>query len=174
MSKIEIHKNSITNLTSDAIVNAANSSLAQGSGVCGAIFAAAGPAELAAECAKYGHCHTGDAVITSACKMRPNVKYIIHAVGPRYFGGNQGEAEKLYSCYKKSLELAMANSCRSIAFPLISAGIFGYPKEEAWEVALKACNDFIKENAQYDISILFVSTSREMVELGKSIQSGIV
>ena len=170
MSKIEIHKNSITNLTVDAIVNAANSSLAQGSGVCGAIFAAAGPAELAAECAKYGHCHTGDAVITSACKMRPNVKYIIHAVGPRYFGGNHGEPEKLSSCYFKSLELAKANNCHSIAFPLISAGKFHYPLDRAWDIALSTCTHFLEENSDYDILISIVTSNMEVYTKGLEIR----
>ena len=136
MSSIEIHKNSITHISTDIIVNAANSSLAEGGGVCGAIFSAAGSSKLARECAKYGHCKTGGAVITSACDMK-NAKYIVHAVGPIYSGGTNGEPEQLYSCYKESLKLAMDNHCRSIGFPLISSGIFGYPHAEAWKIALK-------------------------------------
>lgn len=172
MSTIEIHKNSITHLKTDAIVNAANSSLAEGSGVCGAIFRAAGSSKLTRECAKYGHCDTGDAVITSACDM-PYNKFIIHAVGPVYYGGKRGEPEQLYSCYRKSLELARDNGSRSIGFPLISAGIFGYPHEEAWRIALTACKDFISANLDYNISITFVSTDRDMVEQGKAILKAI-
>lgn len=168
MSSIEIHKNSITHLSTDAIVNAANDSLAEGGGVCGAIFSAAGSEKLTRECSRYGHCNTGDAVITSACDMK-NAKYIVHAVGPIYHDGQHGEPEKLYSCYKKSLALAKEKHCRSIGFPLISSGIFGYPHEEAWRIALTACQDYISENPDYDISIVFVSTNREMVEQGKSI-----
>ena len=131
-----IHKNSITNLSTDAIVNAANSDLVQGGGVCGVIFKAAGSAKLAKECAKIGHCDTGDAVITSACDM-PNNKFIIHAVGPRYIDGKHGEEALLSGAYKKALELARDNDCKSVGFPLISAGIFGYPLDDAWRVAIK-------------------------------------
>lgn len=168
MSTIEIHKNNITHLSTDAIVNAANSSLAEGGGVCGAIFSAAGSTKLAKECARYGHCDTGNAVITSACDIR-NAKYIIHAVGPVFHDGKHGEPKQLYSCYKNSLALAKEHGCRSIGFPLISAGIFGYPHDEAWKIALTACKDFISENPGYDITIVFVSTNRKLVEQGKSI-----
>lgn len=167
MSKIEIHKNDITNLTTDAIVNAANSRLLAGGGVCGAIFAAAGMDRLEKECAKIGHCDTGDAVATSACAL-PN-KIIIHAVGPRFTDGRHGEPEQLYSCYTRSLELAMEKDCHSIGFPVISSGIFGYPQKEAWEIALSACRDFIGKNPEYEIDIVFVSRDRGMVELGKKI-----
>lgn len=167
MSTIEIHKNDITNLTTDAIVNAANSYLAAGGGVCGAIFAAAGRARLEKECAKLGHCDTGNAVATSACDL-PN-KLIIHAVGPRFRDGMHGEPEQLYSCYRCSLELAVENDCHSIGFPVISSGIYGYPQTEAWEIALRASRDFIGKNPDYEIDIVFVSKDREMVELGKRI-----
>lgn len=172
MSRIEIHKNSITNLKTDAVVNAANSSLLQGGGVCGAIYKAAGPEKLAKECAKYGGCKTGSAVITSACGMKNN-KFIIHAVGPRYVDGKHNEPVELYSCYLKSLELARENGCKSIGFPLISAGIFGYPLEEAWAIALSAARDFVSANADYDISIVFVSTDKDIAALGKKIQEEI-
>lgn len=156
MSSIEIHKNSITHISTDVIVNAANSSLAEGGGVCGAIFSAAGSSKLARECAMYGHCKTGRAVITSACDMK-NAKYIVHAVGPIYSGGTNGEPEQLYSCYKESLKLAMDNYCRSIGFPLISSGIFGYPHDEAWKIALSACKDFINENPGYHLFFIVLS-----------------
>lgn len=168
MSTIEIHRNSITCLKTDVIVNAANSSLAVGGGVCGAIFAAAGIVELSKECKRYGHCPTGSAVITSSCNLKDN-KYIIHAVGPCYRGGKNGEAEQLYSCYICSLTLAKENFCHSIGFPLISSGIYGYPKEEAWRVALTACSDFICDNPDYEINIIFVSPNQNIVEMGKEI-----
>ena len=173
MITLEIHKNSITALHTDAVVNAANKELHSGSGVCGAIFACAGSEALAAECAKFGGCSTGSAVITSACGM-PNAKYIIHAVGPRYYGGLHGEQFLLGSCYKKALELARDSGCRSVAFPLISAGIFGYPEREAWIVALHTCLDFIDANPDTDMAIVFVRQHRDQVDLGKQILSEVL
>ena len=168
IGKIEIHKNGITNLKTDAVVNAANQYLQQGGGVCGAIFKAAGSARLQAACDRIGHCATGSAVITPAFNMKYN-KYIIHAVGPRYSDGHSGEAEQLYSCYQESLELAKKNGCRSIGFPLISAGIFGYPLEEAWEIAITACRNWLNENPDYKIQIVFVNTDDEKVAAGKAV-----
>ena len=153
MNKIEIVKNGITHLGTDTVVNAANEGLWQGNGVCGAIFAAAGAAELTKACDAIGHCDTGKAVITPAFKL--DAKYIIHAVGPRWHGGKSGEREQLYGAYASSLELAVKNGCRSIGFPLISAGIFGYPLEKAWQVALEACTDFLKAHADCDLTIRF-------------------
>ena len=167
MSTIEIHKNNIVNLKTDAIVNAANTRLIKGSGVCGAIFASAGVEKLEKECAKYGHCDVGDAVITSGCDLQND--YIIHAVGPKYNDGKHGEPEQLYNCYQKSLELAKANGCHSIGFPLISAGVYCFPSAEAWEIAIESCRDYINSNPEYEISIVFVSTNRELVDLGKSV-----
>lgn len=167
MSNIEIHKNNIVNLKTDAIVNAANTHLIPGSGVCGAIFAAAGTEKLEKECAKHGHCDVGDAVITSACDMAN--RFIIHAVGPKYTNGKHGELEQLYSCYQKSLELAKTNECHSIGFPLISAGVYGFPPAEAWEIAIESCRDFINSNKDYDINIVFVAKDREQVDLGKNV-----
>ena len=165
---IEIHKNSITNLHTDAVVNAANNWLAEGGGVCGAIFKAAGTRLLAAECAKIGRCETGGAVITSACNMTNN-KYIIHAVGPVYRGGENGEPEQLYSCYRAALDRARENGCHSVGFPLISSGIFGYPVDEAWRIALTACRDWISENTDYAMRIIFVRQHRAEVDEGKAI-----
>jgi len=133
----------IRKMNVEAVVNAANTNLLPGGGVCGAIFAAAGYLRLTAECMKVGHCKTGDAVITNGYKLS---KYIIHTPGPVYHGGNKGEAEQLYSCYKSSLELARANGVKSIAFPLISAGIYGYPKEDALQIAETAIADFLQDN----------------------------
>lgn len=165
MSKIEIIKKGITKFSTDAIVNAANAQLQAGGGVCGAIFKDAGYAELTAACNKIGYCPTGSAVITPGFNLK--AKYIIHAVGPVWKGGNSGEPQKLYGCYKKSLELARENNCNSIAFPLISSGIFGYPKDKAWRKAIQACLDFIEKNEDYDIEIYFAVLSDDAKALGE-------
>jgi O-acetyl-ADP-ribose deacetylase (regulator of RNase III) len=123
----------ITTLSVDAIVNAANERLAPGGGVCGAIHRAAGP-ELAEECAKAGPCATGDARLTGAGQLP--ARYVIHAVGPVWEGGSSGEAERLASCYRRSLEVAAGQGVQSIAFPCISTGVFGYPREEAAAIAV--------------------------------------
>ena len=165
MSKIEIVKKGITKFDVDVIVNAANKHLQAGGGVCGAVFQDAGYSELQKACDKIGFCHTGSAVITPGFNLK--AKYIIHAVGPVWKGGNADEPKKLYSCYKKSLELAKENSCHSIAFPLISSGIFGYPKDKAWRKALQACLDFISENEDYDIDIYFAVLDDSAKALGE-------
>ena len=121
MSSIEIRKIGITDLNTDCIVNAANSSLMRGSGVCGAIFRAAGARELQAACDKIGHCPTGSAVITPGFGLK--AKYVIHAVGPIWQGGNNDEPQYLYGCYQASLDRAAEYNCHSIGFPLISSGI---------------------------------------------------
>ena len=153
MSTIRIQKISITDLDTDIIVNAANSGLWAGGGVCGAIFSAAGHQKLQAACDKIGHCNVGSAVITPAFALK--AKYIVHAVGPQWKGGTQREPKLLYSAYEKSLELAMEYDCHSIGFPLISAGIFGYPLEGAWRKAIQACGEFIERNPGYPIDIVF-------------------
>jgi len=164
MTNITIQKKGITQMEVDAIVNAANEGLWEGGGVCGAIFREAGSEDLTKACKAIGGCKTGSAVITPAFKLP--AKYIIHAVGPRWNGGNNGEEELLYGAYASSLELAKENDCHSIAFPVISAGIFGYPKKEAWRVATQACHDFIMKNQAYDISIFFAVLDSEMMDLG--------
>ena len=163
---IEIRNCSITSLTADAIVNAANGGLWAGGGVCGAIFQAAGMRQLQKACDAIGHCDTGSAVITPAFNL--NAKYIIHAVGPQWCGGTHNEPQQLYSAYRKSLELAIENDCHSIAFPLLSAGIFCYPADKAWEIAIEACQDFLKEHP--DIHIIFAVIDDRMMELGKEIE----
>ena len=132
----------ITTLTVDAIVNAANEKLQPGGGVCGAIFQAAGP-QLEQACSQYGSCATGEAVITPGFALP--AKYIIHTVGPMWQGGEQGESELLASCYKNSIKLAAEKNCTSIAFPLISSGIFGYPAAKAMEVAVEAIRETLKD-----------------------------
>ncbi len=170
MSSIKIEKISITNLTTDAIVNAANEDLWMGGGVCGAIFREAGAKKLTKACQKIVHCDTGNAVITKGFDLK--AKYIIHAVGPIWDGGTRGEKELLAGAYKNSLRVAKENKCHSIGFPLISAGIFGYPKEEAWQVAIDTCKQFIDENADHEMDIIFAVLDDEIKAIGESLLSG--
>ena len=165
MSTIEIRKISITDLDTDAIVNAANEGLWAGGGVCGAIFRSAGHDQLQRACNKIGHCPTGSAVITPGFHLKS--KYIIHAVGPRWRDGKHKEPELLYSAYYKSLELALKNNCRSIGFPLISAGIFGYPLKGAWHQAITACVDFLDQHRKASMEIVFAILSDDIIKVGQ-------
>jgi len=162
-SYISIVKKSITSVPADCVVNAANKWLQQGGGVCGYIFQAAGARQLQNACDQIGGCPTGKAVITPGFNL---CKYIIHAVGPEYRGGNKGEAKQLYSCYKKSLELAKEYDIHTIVFPLISAGIYGYPVDKAWRKALQAVNDWIKANEGYRITVTFAVISDDVLDKG--------
>ncbi len=130
----QIVRNDITKMKTDVIVNAANTQLKYGSGVCGAIFNAAGKDRLIAECEKIGHCDIGSAVVTSGYDL---CEYIIHTVGPVWKGGFFGEKAKLESCYKNVLKFAYELNAESIAIPLISSGVFGYPKDKAMKVAVE-------------------------------------
>ena len=154
----------ITTLQVDAIVNAANSALAPGGGVCGAIFKAAGYQELDAACKAIGGCSTGQAVITGGFALP--AKYVIHTVGPIWHGGDRNEPQLLRDCYLNSLQLAAAHDCQSIAFPLISSGIYGYPKREAFQISIAAIEEFLKDEEMEIILALF---DAETVKLGQDL-----
>jgi len=141
VQRMAVEVGDITALALDAIVNAANESLAPGGGVCGAIHRKAGP-RLAEACARIGHCPTGGAVLTPGFDLP--ARHVVHAVGPVWQGGVAGEAELLAGCYRASLALCRRHGLRSIAFPAISTGIFGYPLAAATAVAVAAVRDFLR------------------------------
>ncbi|MBD1846730.1 O-acetyl-ADP-ribose deacetylase [Cyanobacteria bacterium FACHB-63] len=158
MDKLEILIADITKLEVDAIVNAANRSLLGGGGVDGAIHRAAG-SQLLEECRMLRGCETGQAKITKGYQLP--AKFVIHAVGPVWQGGAKGEPELLASCYRESLQLAIQHEARTIAFPAISCGIYGYPIEQACEVALREAVSFLHENDAIE-KIIFACFSSEV------------
>lgn len=165
---LQIVRNDITKMTTDAIVNAANSSLKMGGGVCGAIFRAAGPKQLQEACGRVGHCAVGEAVHTNGFELES--KYIIHTVGPVWEGGGRNEEMLLRNCYRNSLELAIELGCESIAFPLISTGIFGYPKETALRVATEEIDEFLNE---HDMDVYLVVLDKQSFGISQKLYASI-
>lgn len=167
-SSFTLYRGDITTLKVDAIVNAANPSLLGGGGVDGAIHRAAGP-ELLEACRSLGGCETGKAKITPGFQLPAG--YVIHTVGPVWQGGSQGEEELLGNCYTSSLELALQHELRSIAFPNISTGVYGFPKSMAARIAIETVKDFL-ENHKPFLDVIFVLFDEENEKLYSTIIYG--
>lgn len=160
MVKIEVIQGDITTFNVDAIVNAANTSLLGGGGVDGAIHRAAGP-ELLAECKQLNGCETGQAKITQGYRLP--ARYVIHTVGPIWRGGDRREAELLTSCYKNCMALASSHNIKTIAFPAISCGIYGYPIKEAAKIAVRTIKEYTQKNLDFEY-IYFVCYNSEILQ----------
>ena len=167
--RISIVEGDITKLNVDAIVNAANNSLLGGGGVDGAIHRAAGP-KLLDECITLNGCETGDAKITGGYNLP--ARHVIHTVGPIWRGGNNGEPEKLASCYRKSMEVAVANGVQTIAFPAISTGVYGYPLEEAAQIAVSQVVEYLNEMPSIK-NVTFVLFGAKNYDIYKAILSNL-
>lgn len=163
--RIEIILGDITKQKTDAIVNAANTSLLGGGGVDGAIHRAAGP-ELLGECRKLNGCPTGEAKITQGYRLP--AKYVIHTVGPVWRGGQHGEADLLASCYKNALKLALKYKLKTVAFPAISTGVYGYPHDEAAAIAVREIKHFLDKHTEMK-KVVFVCFDQEMFDRYKKI-----
>ncbi len=157
---LKVEKKSIIDIEADAIVNAANEELKRGGGISGIIFEAANSDELQKECDKLAPIEPGKSAITSGYDLK--AKYIIHTVGPVYFDGNKGEDKILRDAYLSALNLAKENGLKSIVFPLISSGIYGYPKDEAAEIAVNAILDFLKEN---DMEVIISTLDQKIYDV---------
>ena len=160
LNRIDIRAADITTLDVDAIVNAASETLLGGGGVDGAIHRAAGP-DLLAECRTLGGCPTGQAKITSGYRLK--ARHVIHTVGPIWRGGTHGEPELLASCHRESLKLAVAHDIRTIAFPAISCGIYGYPIPEAARIAIRTIRRFLEEN-ETPSQVIFACFGAEVLQ----------
>jgi O-acetyl-ADP-ribose deacetylase len=159
-SRIDILRGDITTLEVDAIVNAANTTLRGGGGVDGAIHRAAGP-ELLAECRTLGGCEPGEAKITRGYRLP--ARFVIHTVGPVWHGGNRGEPETLANCYRNSLQVAVENGIKTMAFPAISCGAYGYPIEEAAKIAVKTTREFLANDSMIE-KVIFALFSEDLYQ----------
>lgn len=168
---LHLIRDDITRISADAIVNAANERLRMGGGVCGAIFRAAGAHALQQACDRLGDCPTGSAVITPGFALP--ARYVIHAVGPIWQGGGCGERQLLSSCYLSALRLAKKHELGSIAFPLISAGIYGYPKEEALRVAVETIRTFLQQEDDGDLEVQLVLFQHDAYAAGHTLYGAV-